>query len=44
MVDAHASGACEVIHGGSSPLLGTLFFESQKIEKCPGGEMVDALS
>jgi hypothetical protein len=23
MVDAHASGACEAIHGGSSPLLGT---------------------
>ncbi len=25
MVDAHASGACGAIHGGSSPLFGTLF-------------------
>lgn len=24
MVDAHVLGACGVIHGGSSPLLGTL--------------------
>ena len=23
MVDAHVSGTCEAIHGGSSPLLGT---------------------
>ncbi len=25
MVDAHASGVCGAIHGGSSPLLGTGF-------------------
>ena len=30
MVDAHARGACEVIHGGSSPLLGTFETMSRK--------------
>ena len=25
MVDAHVSGMCEAIHGGSSPLSGTIW-------------------
>jgi hypothetical protein len=33
MVDAHVSGTCEAIHGGSSPLLGTYSFLYHQVEK-----------
>ncbi len=42
MVDAHASGACEATHGGSSPLFGTLNIGYNHSLSGPGGEMVDA--
>ena len=41
LVDAHVSGACAARRAGSSPVLGTKFFELNWSWR--GGGMVDAL-
>ena len=43
LVDAHVSGACAVRRAGSSPVLGTLFFNTLMMSVGEVAELVDAL-
>ena len=43
LVDAHVSGACAARRAGSSPVLGTLFFNTLMMSVGEVAELVDAL-